>query len=466
MPTVSPRFTPGNLDTLNTLLDSASTSMTNQRLEQTPIPKSDRPGAQPLAPILDTENTGILFTGNPHEAFPRRLLLDNRLTPLERNAWQVFRLLLNDDGLTSFPTYEQLRPYLASSPYKLASKETVAKALTTLRLTRWLSLAGRVRDQVTGQMKGNIYLLHDEPISISEAMLLDSSYLQLVGNSQEHANKSIRQVAANTLEEFMQDPHLRDQTLPSHMEVLEQRVANQGWAKAQRDSSPRKTYPSDEPPESEPGPSHSEPSESESELSEKHPVRNQAAQSSDSEPSRKQGSVAQVRNPNSCSTSTYTNTSVCKSSVPRAGASPGVQLPASFTNLPADQKRKALAALGLISVELQQSVLDQWAERCAQGSIRNPFGYLLGMIEKARNGEFNLITQTGGDRKGRSTSPPPPAPREAPPWQVTPPAAKPHQLTEHSKSVANKEMSEIMAMMGRRRVAAVENLPEPASGNG
>lgn len=457
MPATSPRFRPGNLDTLNALLDSASSSLSDQRREQAQTPKADRRGAQPLAPILNTENTGILFTGNPHEAFPRRLLQDNRLTPLERNAWQVFRLLLNDDGLTTFPTYEQLRPYLASSPYKLASKETVAKALTTLRLTRWLSLAGRVRDEVTGQMKGNIYLLHDEPISISEAMLLDSGYLQLVGNSQDHANKSIRQVAANTLDEFMQDPHLRDQTLPSHMEVLERRVANQRWAQASHESSPPKTTRSNPPHEYEPGSSGSELSKNASELSEKHLVRNRATAGSDSEPSRNQGFAPQVRNPNSCSTSTYTNTSVCKSSVPRSCASPGVEFPLSFTNLPADQKRKALVALGLISVELQQSVLDQWHMRCAQGSIRNPFGYLLGMIEKARNGEFNLIIQTGADRKGRSPTPSPPC--EARPRQETSPTTRPHQPTEHSRSVALQEMSAIMAMMARRGASSAENPP-------
>jgi hypothetical protein len=52
---------------------------------------------------------GFLYSGNRHEraarAVPRR-----RLTPLERNAWQVFRLQLNDDGVTAFPTYDQLRP--------------------------------------------------------------------------------------------------------------------------------------------------------------------------------------------------------------------------------------------------------------------------------------------------------------------------------------------------------------------
>ena len=90
---------------------------------------------------------GFLFSGNRHDSVPRQLLLDTRLTPLERNAWQVFRLLLNDDGITAFPTYEALRPYLASMPCTpKASHETVARALTLLRLTRWLSLVRRRRD--------------------------------------------------------------------------------------------------------------------------------------------------------------------------------------------------------------------------------------------------------------------------------------------------------------------------------
>ncbi|MBN0416230.1 hypothetical protein JTM51_36995, partial [Pseudomonas aeruginosa] len=93
------------------------------------------------APTPATSGDAFLFSGNRHETVPRRLFLDRRLTPLERNAWQVFRLMLNDDGVTAFPTYEQLRPWLASMPCAgQASHETVARALTLLRLTRWLSL--------------------------------------------------------------------------------------------------------------------------------------------------------------------------------------------------------------------------------------------------------------------------------------------------------------------------------------
>lgn len=42
--------------------------------------------AQGTAPAAD----GFLYSGNRHESVPRRLFLDRRLTPLERNAWQVF----------------------------------------------------------------------------------------------------------------------------------------------------------------------------------------------------------------------------------------------------------------------------------------------------------------------------------------------------------------------------------------
>ena len=55
-------------------------------------PRSSAPATAP--------SDGFLFSGNRHESVPRRLFLDRRLTPLERNAWQVFRLMLNQDGVT------------------------------------------------------------------------------------------------------------------------------------------------------------------------------------------------------------------------------------------------------------------------------------------------------------------------------------------------------------------------------
>ena len=155
--------------------------------------------AQGTAPSQD----GFLYSGNRHESVPRALFLDRRLTPLERNAWQVFRLQLNDDGVTAFPTYDQLRSYLASMPCAAqASHETVARALTLLRLTRWLSLVRRRRDPKTGRIQGNLYVLHDEPLSPFEAMQLDPDYLGLVSQALTHAAKAVQVVGMNTLREI------------------------------------------------------------------------------------------------------------------------------------------------------------------------------------------------------------------------------------------------------------------------
>src|SRR3546814_15899314 len=93
----------------------------------------------------------------------------------------------SDLGVTAFPTYEQLRPWLASTPCAgQASHETVARALTLLRLTRWLSLVRRRRDPKTGRILGNLYVLTDEPLPPFEAMTLDADYLQPVRQALGH----------------------------------------------------------------------------------------------------------------------------------------------------------------------------------------------------------------------------------------------------------------------------------------
>ncbi|MBU2118717.1 MAG: hypothetical protein KJ954_14110, partial [Alphaproteobacteria bacterium] len=96
-------------------------------------------------------------------------------------------MLVREDGLTAFPSYDHLQQFLSAQPFKRASRESVAKCLTVLRLTRWLTLCSRLRDEATGQNQGNVYMLHDEPISCSEAAELDPGYLELISNSFSHA---------------------------------------------------------------------------------------------------------------------------------------------------------------------------------------------------------------------------------------------------------------------------------------
>jgi len=316
---------------------------------------------EPEKPSARTD--GFLFSGNRHDSVPRALLLDRRLTPLERNAWQVFRLMLNEDGITVFPTYEQLRPWLASTPCAgPASHETVARALTILRLTRWLSLVRKRRDPRTGRILGNVYVLHDEPLTPFEAMQLDSDYLQLVSQSLNHAAKAVQVVGDHTLKEIADDPLLSTRTVPTRLDVLAQRLVQQDESYAQD--------------------AHMHDSE-EGKIS---LLRNDEPPSSDSEVGSKPLENALLRNPKKDSTIRSISIDKVRTTARARG---DYRLPERFLGLKQTQQDGALMALQQVESSMRQPVLDEWDIRCRGSTIRNPAGYLFGIIQKAIRGEFN-----------------------------------------------------------------------------
>lgn len=364
---------------LSTLLDSASGHLEAHLLHKKESAPTEVAGSSPYS--------GIIFSGNPHETVPRRLLLDDRLTPLERNTWQVFRLLINDDGVTAFPTYDQLRPYLGMQPGKPASRETISKALVTLRLTRWLSLGRRVRNDLSGQVQGNVYLLHDEPVSPAEAVEFDKGYLQLLGQSMQHQNKAIREVAEIAWNEFARDPDVGNR-LPSRVYVIEERLNAQSWVKDVQAARELKATEfgvrtQQNPPQF--------PLSSDSELSGKSLHKPRFELSSESEPSLKPQSSHPVRNPNSYSTYTDTHKDVCKSSVhvPLAQDDIAADLLQALHRLPPDQKRNAVEAMQKVPPDLKPALIKQWVHRFESGTLRNPLGYLLTLVNSAVRGEFN-----------------------------------------------------------------------------
>ncbi len=366
---------------LSNLLDGALTELSS---EQEQNPASD----------------GFLYSGNRHESVPRRLFLDRRLTPLERNAWQVFRLLLNDDGVTAFPTYEQLRPWLASMPCGAqASHETVARALTLLRLTRWLSLVRRRRDPKTGRIQGNLYVLHDEPLTPFEAMQLDPDYLELVSQSLSHSAKAVQIVGLNTLQEIADDPLLQGRTLPSRLYVLAQRL--------QQDA-PDKSYPQEE-------------ARHESEEGRSGLLRNVEAPSSESEPGVKPASNGTLPNPKQDRTVREVSIKEVHTAEPVRGAQ-NLRLPQRFGQLKQEQQAGTLVALRQVDESLRQAVLDEWAARCHNQMVRNPAGYLFGIIQRAISGDFK---PWAGKSKG-------PAPTKAPTSESTPREVVPPEVAlEH-----------------------------------
>ncbi len=317
-------------------------------------PTNEKPSNQAL-------QAGFLFSGQSHEILPRRLLLDNRLTPLERNAWQVFRLMLHGQGVVT-PRYEDLQPYLSSVPYGAsASRETIARVLTMLRLTRWLSLVSRGRDQLSGRLQGSLYVLHDEPLTPAEAMELDQDYLALVGHALGHATKAVRIVSQHILEELRQDTGIDLDRLPTRFDGWGDRWARQGLDVGADDTV------------------------HDSERGGDHLVRNHAGLRSDSEPRLNARISGSVRNPNAACT--VLKESIC--TVPRATpAVDNLHWPTPL-HLSPSERQAAIVALNKLKPADRQAVLDEAGARCASGGIRKPAAYLMGLIQRARRGDFH-----------------------------------------------------------------------------
>jgi hypothetical protein len=369
---------------------------------------------------------GIVFAGNPHESVPRALFLDARLTPLERNAWAVIRLMLNEDGITAYPSYAQLRPFLASvAGSENASDETVARALTVLRLTRWLSLARHRRDATTGRLLGNLYVLHDEPLSPYEALKLDLDYLELVSRALTHASRTIRHLSCHVLNELTEDSRLSGEIPRTRLEGLLERITcleSNGTstltdpaknALARDDNSPAPAQRATPPGGEKSGDAAPRiPAEPSSESEEG------SMPSSDSEDGANSLKTGFLRNPKKDSTvRTVLYEDLYKEirTVPRAGAGARVSLPERFARLPAEQQAGALAALQPLETTLQQAVLDEWEARCRESTVRKPAGYLFALIQRALRGEFRAWagqaagrTQSGATPEARD-----PAPAEA-----------------------------------------------------
>ncbi|MFS6933714.1 STY4528 family pathogenicity island replication protein [Klebsiella oxytoca] len=328
------------------------------------------------------EQSGLLYLGNVHDAIPRQLYMDTRLSPLDKTAWVMIRLYAQQNDGAVFPTYEELQLQLASPHAGKASRETVSRALLMLRLTGWLSLCKRVRDDA-GRVRGNIYAQHDEPLGLCDAEYFDPGWLDAVAKACLHSNKTVRLTALSVLNEIKQDTSMRHRH--SRVALIEARLSApqspQALALRQQDSLPG----------------------SDSELSMK---READLQGSESELSLKTMGYDRVRNPNryvrsstQCVKDTYVGTMPGHDNRFRW---PSVLID-SLTTQDRDNVESQLQAL---PGPLGQQVLDDVAERVGTGEIKNVIAYLLATLKRARNGQFNAVA---GPPKGVQQAKPQPA---------------------------------------------------------
>ena len=302
--------------------------------------------------------SGLLFTGNVHDAIPRRLLLDTRLSPLDKMAWMMIRLYAQNNEGAIFPTYDELQLQLASPGKGKASRETVSRVLLMLRITGWLSLCKRVRDD-KGRVRGNIYAQHDEPLTFCDAEAMDPRYLDIVAEACMSRNRTISQTARDILGEIKNDPGMRH--YHSHISQLEARIGSAqtpGQMAARQRVTEERMRPGSE---TEPG-----------------KKMGQKRQSSDSEPSGKSAGYHRVRKPNhyvrNITHSVIKNTYV---------------LPASLTGQIREEDAIMLTSqLQALPEALAQGVLESLSGMLGSQSLQNPVGWLLAVLKRAREGNF------------------------------------------------------------------------------
>ncbi|ECA3794672.1 helix-turn-helix domain-containing protein [Salmonella enterica subsp. enterica] len=350
------------------------------------------------------ERNGLLFTGNIHDAYPRALILDMRLSPLDKMCWIMIRqYALQNDGAI-FPSYDELQKLLSSPGSGLASRDTVSRALTMLRLTGWLSLCKRVRD-TGGRVRGNIYAQHDEPLSAKDAEVFDPGWLDMLGRACGHKYREVSETAWRVLEGILDDPMMRHRhsrlteiaerlTRPStarDVARIQQSPANglsPGRVKnAQKSLSPDSRLSSEREDET-PGP--------------------------DNRLSNKSDTYDRVRQADCNNVRSFTQEVIKKTYVDSAGATtpPSGGVPVGFVwpeglqcLLP--ESEQAMLAVQLHHLrqknsELADSVAVTVVSGVREGKINNPVAYLLVLLRHAREGRFRLPE---GDQKAVAVPP-------------------------------------------------------------
>lgn len=159
--------------------------------------------------MMDTklqEQHGLLFFGNQHETVPTRLLFDPYLTSRAKLAWQLIKYKAREFQSGIFPSYEVLAKLLSDKPYDDAvlSRKLVSQTLLLLRLTRWLTLCETVRNE-QGQILGNVYILHDEPMPVIDTIQLNHDYIALLESAVNHRDNFVRGVANHIVENLLSD---------------------------------------------------------------------------------------------------------------------------------------------------------------------------------------------------------------------------------------------------------------------
>lgn len=323
---------------------------------------------------------------------PASLMLDARLTPLERNGWQVLRMLRSAEGISPLANLGQLRRYLTSTPLgQRAGYETARRVLVVLRLTGWISLVGQQRDPLTGHVLSELYQVHESALSFQKACTLDASLPALLQSSIGHENNQVDRVAIHIQATLAQAPEATS-------------------------IAPHDQHHSDDDLPPTPPP-------------QVHQAAGQLSSSGDSADSTlvpQQTGLA--RHMTAEQGNTYKTYMYKKERTYRAregdgdSASQSVSLPPCLSNAQADQQKDVQAALQRLPPQHRQEVLDELQARSQSGTVRNVVAYFFALVKRVFAGEFRLWA--GRKETSAANRPTTPPRTEARPEPTAPPASR------------------------------------------
>jgi hypothetical protein len=142
----------------------------------------------------------MLFLGNRHASFPALVVQDPVLEPVDKLVWMAIMLKAQETGgTTAFPSYDTI-----AKTANVSSTATIARAIAILRITRWLTLCGRVRER-NGRFRGNVFALHDEPLPLVDALHLDTNHMKFLRESSAHRHARVCTVARGVLDTINAD---------------------------------------------------------------------------------------------------------------------------------------------------------------------------------------------------------------------------------------------------------------------
>lgn len=181
---------------------------------QRQINRAERDLVEQRTQLDDDDGMAVLFTGNHHDAFPRHLVVNSQLSPVEKTTWQVIRLAISDPSRPgATPRRNDIAAMVNCSP------PTVTTSKTMLRIRGWLTYCRSVRR--SGRFVGDIYLLNDEPMSLESTLEIDHSFIDFLEDQSQSKNQKIKIAATEVLHEFR---NLTGSELPNELDRIGSRV--------------------------------------------------------------------------------------------------------------------------------------------------------------------------------------------------------------------------------------------------